>query len=192
MKVHCYYRCVNTKKKRLCDKKPVKKDLIENKVVEETMNMRSLYLVKRKMFMEHAMRRSISVALPVLCTCLWPDRYDAWKQRVSATVGDDTEPFGGVKTATTDVERVEINKLNIDVVENREGELVFTFSMDDFIKAYNSCYWQDSEAHYLPSASERASDIYNNITRTAYETNVFTFTKNEPMCSLPTLPVALR
>ena len=39
MKVHRYYRCVNTKKKRLCDKKPVKKDLIENKVVEETMNM---------------------------------------------------------------------------------------------------------------------------------------------------------
>ena len=64
--------------------------------------------------------------------------------------------------------------------------------MDDFIKAYNSCYWQDSEAHYLPSASERARDIYNNITHTAYETDAFTFTENEPMCLLPTLPVALR
>ena len=39
MKIHRYYRCVNTKKKRLCDKKPVKKDLIENKVVEKTMEM---------------------------------------------------------------------------------------------------------------------------------------------------------
>jgi hypothetical protein len=39
MKIHRYYRCVNTKKKRLCDKKPVKKDLIENRVVEATMEM---------------------------------------------------------------------------------------------------------------------------------------------------------
>lgn len=37
MKVHRYYRCVNTKKKRLCDKKPVKKDWIEDFVVNETM-----------------------------------------------------------------------------------------------------------------------------------------------------------
>ena len=39
MKVHHYYRCVNTKKKKLCDKKTVKKDWIENLVVTETMNM---------------------------------------------------------------------------------------------------------------------------------------------------------
>ena len=39
MKVHRYYRCVNTKKKRLCDKKPVKKDLIENRVIEAVMEM---------------------------------------------------------------------------------------------------------------------------------------------------------
>ena len=35
----CYYRCVNTKKKRLCDKKPVKKDLIENRVIDAVMEM---------------------------------------------------------------------------------------------------------------------------------------------------------
>jgi len=39
MKVHRYYRCVNTKKKRLCDKKPVKKDLIENRVIDAVMEM---------------------------------------------------------------------------------------------------------------------------------------------------------
>jgi hypothetical protein len=37
--VHRYYRCVNTKKKRLCDKKPVKKDTIENLVIEAIMEM---------------------------------------------------------------------------------------------------------------------------------------------------------
>ena len=39
MKVHRYYRCVNTKKKRLCDKKPIKKDYIEKRVVEATMKL---------------------------------------------------------------------------------------------------------------------------------------------------------
>ena len=39
LSTHRYYRCVNTKKKRLCDKKPVKKNLIENRVVKATMDM---------------------------------------------------------------------------------------------------------------------------------------------------------
>ena len=38
-KIHRYYRCVNTKKKRLCDKKPIKKDLIENHVINATMEL---------------------------------------------------------------------------------------------------------------------------------------------------------
>ncbi len=37
MKVHRYYCCVNTKKKKLCDKKAVKKDWIEDLVVNYTM-----------------------------------------------------------------------------------------------------------------------------------------------------------
>lgn len=37
MKVHRYYRCVNTKKKKHCDKKAVKKDWIEDLVVGYTM-----------------------------------------------------------------------------------------------------------------------------------------------------------
>ncbi len=37
MKIHRYYRCVNTKKKKLCDKKAVKKDWIEDLVVNYTM-----------------------------------------------------------------------------------------------------------------------------------------------------------
>ena len=39
MKVHRYYRCVNTKKKRLCNRKPVKKDMIEDMVVNSTMEL---------------------------------------------------------------------------------------------------------------------------------------------------------
>ena len=37
--VHRYYRCVNTKKKKLCDRKPVRKNYVEEKVIEELMKM---------------------------------------------------------------------------------------------------------------------------------------------------------
>ena len=37
MKVHRYYRCVNTNKNKICDKKAVKKDWIEDLVVNYTM-----------------------------------------------------------------------------------------------------------------------------------------------------------
>lgn len=39
MKVHHYYKCHNTKKKRLCNKRVVRKDWIEDLVVEQTMRM---------------------------------------------------------------------------------------------------------------------------------------------------------
>jgi len=38
-KVHRYYRCHNTKKKMLCDKKAVKKDWIETLVIQQTMRV---------------------------------------------------------------------------------------------------------------------------------------------------------
>ena len=39
MKTYRYYRCVNTKKKKLCDKKPIKKDFIENLVINKIMEL---------------------------------------------------------------------------------------------------------------------------------------------------------
>lgn len=39
MKVHHYYKCANTKKKKTCKKKPVKKNWIEDLVVNETMEI---------------------------------------------------------------------------------------------------------------------------------------------------------
>lgn len=39
LKVHHYYKCHNTKKKKLCDKKVVKKDWIEELVIEQTMKI---------------------------------------------------------------------------------------------------------------------------------------------------------
>ena len=47
------------------------------------------------------------------------------------TLDNETEPT---------VSQAEIDPLDIQVVENRENELVFTFSIDDYIRSYNSYY----------------------------------------------------
>lgn len=39
MKVHHYYKCVNVKKSKTCHKKPVKKQWLEDLVIDETMKM---------------------------------------------------------------------------------------------------------------------------------------------------------
>lgn len=38
-KLYSYYKCHNTKKKKICDTKPIKKDWIENLVIEQTMKI---------------------------------------------------------------------------------------------------------------------------------------------------------
>lgn len=43
-------------------------------------------------------------------------------------------------------EVVEIKELDIDVIENREDELVFSFSINDFIDSYNGYYWKDKKS----------------------------------------------
>lgn len=42
-----------------------------------------------------------------------------------------------------------IKELDIDVLENRTDELVFDFSVSDFIDSYNGYYWQDYHVRYL-------------------------------------------
>ena len=50
MNVHRYYRCVNTKKKKLCDKKAVKKDVHQAKTgqLEETKSQLELVFCRKK------------------------------------------------------------------------------------------------------------------------------------------------
>lgn len=49
---------------------------------------------------------------------------------------------------------VEVRKLDIGVMSNRENELVFTMSIDDFIDSYNGYFWESYNARGLTSYEE--------------------------------------
>ena len=61
------------------------------------------------------------------------------------TLDNETEPT---------VSQAEIDPLDIQVVENRENELVFTFSIDEYIRSYNSYYERGYCRSYLTPASQ--------------------------------------
>ena len=106
--------------------------------------------------------------------------YDCTTQRQSLTV--ETEP-------TVTKPAVEIHQLDIAVMENRENELVFEISMDDFIESYNSLYFRDKGKEYLQSKSEWRKFTYDDAIHSDHETSQFEFTEDERIWSQPTITV---
>ena len=71
-----------------------------------------------------------------------------------------SSPSGGSDAAQG--EPVGINKLDISVMENRENELVFTISMDDFISTYNEL----SPSRFCGQRNASKSGMNHRITQT--------------------------
>jgi len=55
----------------------------------------------------------------------------------------------------------EITELNTDASYNHNNELVFSFSIDDFISAFNSCYSEEHGKTLLKPAAEWVSFAYD-------------------------------
>jgi len=81
----------------------------------------------------------------------------------------------------------EIKELDISAVENRENELVFNISLDDFIDSYNGYYWNDKSVRYLPPSYMWGSCAAENAVHSAHETLLYTFTEDEKLWSFPTI-----
>ena len=69
--------------------------------------------------------------------------FDGSTQR--QTLDNETEPT---------VSQAEIDALDIRVLENRENEMVFTISINDYIRSYNSYYERGYCRSYLTPASQ--------------------------------------
>ena len=106
--------------------------------------------------------------------------YDGTTQRQSLTV--ETEP-------TMTKPAVELHQLDIAVMENRENELVFDISMDDFIESYNSLYFRDKGREYLLPKSEWRKFTYDDAIHSDHETSLLEFTVDERIWSQPTITV---
>ena len=106
--------------------------------------------------------------------------YDGTTQRQTLT--DETEQ-------TEAQPEVEIQKLDISVIENRENELVFDISMDDFIENYNILYFRDESREYLLPKSEWRKFTYDDAIHSDHETSLLEFTIDEQIWSQPTITV---
>ena len=111
-------------------------------------------------------------------------------------IGEPVWPFGpasGRLTLDNEAEstasQVENGALDIQVVENRKNELVFTISTSDYVESYNSYYKVDYCRSLLPPLSQRQCFTYDSAIHSEYETKCYSFTEDEHVYSLPTITV---
>lgn len=74
---------------------------------------------------------------------------------------------------------------DIAVMEYRENELVFTLSLDGYIACFNEYYGRG----YLTPACEWRHHVQDAAIHSGHETNVYYFTADEKVYSLPTITV---
>lgn len=88
-------------------------------------------------------------------------------------------------------QKSEIKKLDISVLDNREDELVFNISIDDYIESYNGYYWKDKKSRYLlPSSNDNwRTQILDTSIHSKHETVYYNFTEDEKVWPLPTISV---
>lgn len=86
-------------------------------------------------------------------------------------------------------QEADMKELNIEVMDNREDELVFSFSIEDFIDSYNGYYWNDKNSRYLLPSSEWRCSTYETGIHSSHETLYYNFTEDEKIWSLPTISV---
>lgn len=86
-------------------------------------------------------------------------------------------------------QKSEIKRLDISVLDNREDELVFNISIDDYIESYNGYYWKDKKSRYLlPSSNINwQTQILDTSIHSKHETVYYYFTEDKKIWSLPTI-----
>lgn len=111
-------------------------------------------------------------------------------------IGEPMWPFGpasGRLTLDNEAEstasQVETGALDIQVMENRKNELVFTISTSDYVESYNSYYQVDYCRSLLPPVSQWQCFTYDSAIHSEYETKCYSFTEDEHVYSLPTIMV---
>lgn len=111
-------------------------------------------------------------------------------------IGEPVWPFGPASgrltldnEAGSTASQVETGALDIQVMENRKNELVFTISTSDYVESYNSYYKIDYCRSLLPPVSQWQCFTYDSAIHSEYETKCYSFTEDAHVYSLPTITV---
>lgn len=85
--------------------------------------------------------------------------------------------------------KAEIKKFPIKVLENRENELVFDFTLDDFIDGFNGYYYRNNKKRYILPASfdNWQTKPLENAIHSPYEATFYNYSADRKMWSLPTV-----
>lgn len=87
-------------------------------------------------------------------------------------------------------EKAEMKELhNIEIMENRPGELVFQMPMDDFIDSFNGYYWADKGERYLLPSWQWRSYVYDSSVHSSHRTCRYHYSRDECILPLPTITV---
>lgn len=99
----------------------------------------------------------------------------------------------GPETETETIQEAQpeigIRAPDIEVIENRVNELVFTVSIDDYINSFNEIYSKDHGCSYLTPSSEWQCYTYGAAIHSDHKTLYYYFTADEKVWSLPTISV---
>lgn len=109
--------------------------------------------------------------------------YDPEGNLIESGPTEETEPLEETQP------QIEIKDLDIAVMENRENELVFDVSIDDFIDSYNSFWNQDHDWTYLKPSSEWQWYLYDTAIHSSYETFYVYFTEDDQIYPQSTVSV---
>ena len=164
------------------------------------------------------MKKRIRIALFVICVVIGMNflligcfryavdhRKTIWDTSVSPDgkyeltlieIGEPVWPFGSASgrltldnEAESTASQVETGALDIQVMEKRKNELVFTISTSDYVESYNSYYKIDYCRSLLPPVSQWQCFTYDSAIHSEYETKCYSFTEDEHVYSLPTITV---
>lgn len=87
------------------------------------------------------------------------------------------------------INTIEVKKLDISVTSNRENELVFTASIDDFIDSYNGYFWESYNARGLTSSREWNYTQCSHSINSPNPTDRYWFSYNYNSWALPKITV---
>lgn len=119
---------------------------------------------------------------------LYPKETPKSNINTAAEESPDTEIY---EDPSAEVLRQEapIKKLDLQIMENRDNELVFQASIDDFIDSYNGYYWKDKNIRYLLPSLEWNAYLYDKAVHSDHETCCYIFSKDEEILPFPTITV---
>ena len=124
-------------------------------------------------------KRTTKLLFAIICLVLLTSGCGA-----SETISPSGNPAQEAASAPAEYQPLEIN-----VIENRENELVFDISVDDYINAYNSLYRTDKHTNYLTPSDKWDREIFDAAIHSEHKTAIYTFAEDKSILTIPTVTV---